>query len=82
MRSGWVEGGGVTAEKGGSRKRGRSGPPDPPPPLDTPMKFKCKYHFQGFVLIDYHYSDIRLLITPRLAQLLTLGFYGTNILTS
>ena len=30
MRSGWVEGG-ITDEKGGSRKRGGSGPPEPPP---------------------------------------------------
>ena len=35
MRSGWVGGGGVTDEKGGSRKRGGSGPLTPH--LDTPM---------------------------------------------
>ena len=35
MKSGWV-GGGITDEKGGSRKRGGQDPLTPPP-LDTPM---------------------------------------------
>ena len=54
MRLGWV-GRGVTDEKGGGvqEKRG-SGPPDPPPPLDTPMSgptSKCLFKF--FFSLDY-----------------------------
>ena len=46
--------GGSQMKRGGVQEKGGSGPPDPPPHLDTPMKLYLTLNIMELKSVNYH----------------------------